>query len=421
MNTILMAPRTPTATRGRVLAIEPDPARAQALRDLITDRVGAACEIVTRSQEAIRSIDAQVPDLVLTSIFLPPREEAELTAHLQTLPAAAHVQVITLPYLIDLEAERRSSSKVLNFLRPPALARPVAPAVVGEQIEAYLERARERSAGRSPRLSARVPFQQAADAAVVRRLEGPCPERATGSTRAEGAFAPRVPKLGQAHANDRRRERRRSAGELPWLWSMKLPSGSDVKVVDISSQGVLLETASKITPGTAIDLRVIGQDTNVCVPARMVRTEVASVDALGVRYRVAAAFVSSLDIRGLDAQRVGASVRPAALADLLARVLRELDEGAGPVAVRSSFEQGLRGLLPVKDVQILDTPFLPGGGAESVYFSIPGTAGQRSILQAIFERDYQPTAKEFRLLKAAAGLAAVILEFAHSEARLIRA
>jgi hypothetical protein len=182
--------------------------------------------------------------------------------------------------------------------------------------------------------------------------------------------------------------------------------------VDISREGALLETSSKFTKGSTVDLRLIGQDTDVSVPARLTRTEVAAVDARGVKYRVGAAFVSSVAIRGLEEQPDVSSVKPTALADLLAQVLAGLDRGSGPAAARTSFEEGLRRLLPVQDVQIRRAPVIPPDGSESIYFTVPATAGAQPILQAIFEPNYQPSAKEFTLLKAAARVAAVVLEFA---------
>lgn len=404
------------------------------MRDLIRERVGAECEFVTTGRDAIPSIDLRFPDLVLTSIFLPPRDAAELNAHLQKLPGAAHVQVITLPYLIDVEDRRQGTSNVLRFIkRRSPLLRPVDPRIVGEQIQAYLEQAQVLST-RAVRTARSGGFGSPFDSSGhVRSLRagldtsarsGPFDSPVTYARSGQAAgdaearvFAARVHKLGRAHASDRRRVRRRSAGELPWLWTVRLPSGTDLNVVDISSEGVLLETTSKITPGTAIDLRVIGQDTNVCVPARMMRTEVAAVGPMGVRYRVAAAFVRSLDIRGLEAPPVAGPVRPMALADLFARVLREMDQGGDAAALRSSFGQGLRRLLPVQDVQIRETPIIPGKGSESVYFTVPSTSGSQSILQAVFEPECQPTAQEFRLLKAAAGLAAAVLELARPGTR----
>ena len=210
---------------------------------------------------------------------------------------------------------------------------------------------------------------------------------------------------------DRRGARRRASGELPWLWTVKLPGGSQVSVVDISSTGVLLETASRMTDGSTVDLQLLGQGTNVTVPARMIRTQVAAVTGLGVKYRVAAAFAHDLALPGLHSGSAS-PVMPKVLADLLHRVLSEADHGSDGAALRASFEQEVRQLLPVRDIQIRQKPVIAERGAESIYFTVPHGSGAQPILQAIFEPDYAPTAMDFRLLKAAANLAAVVLEFA---------
>jgi hypothetical protein len=103
---------------------------------------------------------------------------------------------------------------------------------------------------------------------------------------------------------------------------------------------------------------------------------------------------------------------PRVLGDLLRRVLSEADRGSDAAALRAAFEQELRQLLPVRDIQIRQKPVIAERGAESIYFTVPHGSGAQPILQAIFEPDYAPTAMDFRLLKAAASLAAVVLEFA---------
>jgi hypothetical protein len=218
--------------------------------------------------------------------------------------------------------------------------------------------------------------------------------------------------LGGSDATDRRRARRRPAAELPGLWVVRVPLCPEAKVVDISSTGVLVETNSKITPGSTLDLQVLGKNINIRVPARMVRSEVASVDRLGVKYRAAAAFSHEVDIVGVDAAPPDSSQTPKVLADMLARVLADADHGFSDSSLRVRFEQELRRLLPVREIRIRRTPMIPHERTESVYFTVPRPSGSRPILQAVFEPDYQPSAMEFRILKAAAGLAAVILELA---------
>ena len=40
-----------------------------------------------------------MPDLILVSALLSPRDEAEFTSYLRTLPDAAHLQTLTIPML----------------------------------------------------------------------------------------------------------------------------------------------------------------------------------------------------------------------------------------------------------------------------------------------------------------------------------
>ena len=413
MNSILM-PRVPqrrTESQGRILAIEPDAVRATMLRNLMP---GDLCELtVVKSVEAaVESIADQIPDLVLTSTFLPPADEAALTAHLRRVPTASHLQVITVPHFIDShDGSERGPSKVLSFLTwRSALARPACtPDTVREQIDTYLEQARTDRlmfAGRQA-----IPVGLDAPVTLDRQPE----TRLLQATAADVntlSNAGHLFKLGRAHANDRRGARRQASGELPWLWTVKLPWGADVKVVDISTQGVLLETTSKITPGRTVDLRLLGQDKDLNVPARAIRSEVASVDAMGVRYRVAAAFSRPIEIFGAEPQPASATVMPTALGELLARVLSDVDYTSKSSEPRAKFEQGLRRLLSVRDIQIRQKPVIPSRGSESIYFKVPVTSDNQPVLQAIFDPDHQPSAIEFRFLKAAASLAAVVLEFA---------
>src|SRR5262245_21233745 len=89
----------------RVLMIEPDTKRAVVLRNALRPRLDADLVIVHGIEEALRSIAKQIPDLVLTSTFLAPEDEATLTAHLKQIPDAAHVQVVNAPYFLDVNGE----------------------------------------------------------------------------------------------------------------------------------------------------------------------------------------------------------------------------------------------------------------------------------------------------------------------------
>ena len=171
---------------------------------------------------------------------------------------------------------------------------------------------------------------------------------------------------------DRRRAPRRRGTDVPSLWTIRLPWGDAVRIVDISNSGVLLESGSKVTPGTTIELQLLGEGTNLFVPARTIRTDVANVDGLGVRYQLAAAFshdVSLLD--GAATRTDGAGRSPGALADVLRNALADVESTARSSEVRARFESDLRGLLGLRDVQIRETPAIPNRASESILLHNP--------------------------------------------------
>jgi CheY-like chemotaxis protein len=407
MNSLLVSPRGRGQEPGRILAIESDPERSKTLEQVLRGHVRAHLVVVKSVDQAIRSMMEKLPDLILTSPFLKPAEEAALSTHLRRTPPAAHVQVITVPHSIetDDDAGRSTPPRMLGFLRRRSTAPSAcAPDTLRNEIEAYLVEAR---AART-RLSVGLSHSLCVTTALApRTVPAPAPIVVAQSV------VRRPHLLGGSEATDRRRARRRPATELPGLWAVRFPLCPEAKVVDISSTGVLVETSSKISPGGTLDLHVLGQNIDFRVPARMVRSEVASVDRLGVKYRAAAAFSHELDIAGLQmAAPPDASTMPKVLADMLARVLSDVDRRSSDASLRARFEQELRQLLPVREIKIRRTPVIPDETTESVYFTVPRASGSRPILQAVFEPDYLPSAIEFRILKAAAGVAAVILEFA---------
>ena len=174
-------------------------------------------------------------------------------------------------------------------------------------------------------------------------------DKSSASSVSAGRTAPSKP-------SDRRRATRHNRDAVPWLWSAKLPWGTEVTLVDVSKTGVLVETTSRITLGSTLDLQFLGQNTNVSVPARILRSDVAQVDALGVKYRVAAAFNRDLELLEPCEDASDVSVKPAALAEMLARVLADVDSGSGPLALRARFEDELRKMLPVRNIQIRQSP-----------------------------------------------------------------
>ena len=80
-----------------VLVVQPDDAQADVLRSIFAKRVGAELVMVYSTAEAVEEITARIPDLILLSTLLSPRDEDLLIAHLRSLEGASHLQTITIP------------------------------------------------------------------------------------------------------------------------------------------------------------------------------------------------------------------------------------------------------------------------------------------------------------------------------------
>jgi hypothetical protein len=128
-----------------IVAIEPDRGQANQLKAMVRAKLRAELVLADTAAAALKALGDRVPDLVLTSAFLSPRDEAALAERLRTLEAAAsHVQTLTIPVL-DAPKPAHSGRGVLSsLLRDRAnSAAPDGcdPAVFAEQCAAYLERA----------------------------------------------------------------------------------------------------------------------------------------------------------------------------------------------------------------------------------------------------------------------------------------
>lgn len=80
-----------------VLVVQPDDVQADVLQRIFAKRVGAELVMVRSTMEAVDEIAARMPDLILLSALLSPRDEDTLIAHLRSLDGASHLQTITIP------------------------------------------------------------------------------------------------------------------------------------------------------------------------------------------------------------------------------------------------------------------------------------------------------------------------------------
>jgi hypothetical protein len=207
-----------------------------------------------------------------------------------------------------------------------------------------------------------------------------------------------------------RRAARMTRSDLPWLAAVKLPWGLEVGLLNISETGMLVETSSKFAPGSVAQFQLCGADDDtLMVSAKFVRSEIATVNGLGVKYHAAAIFEKPLDLESSPRTEAESARSSAQLADWLLAISTELRGDVDPDRLRERLEEGLLRLISARDVRILDEPGPTPEGCESVCFAIPRSESTPSVLQVSFDGGYLVSEADFRLLQAAAALAAVIL------------
>ncbi len=94
-----------------VLVIEPDSMQAGVVKRVLRERVGADCVLADSKDAALASLRAHIPDLILVSALLSPRDEADLSDHLRDLENAEHLQTLTIPLLATGPAIEPTSKK----------------------------------------------------------------------------------------------------------------------------------------------------------------------------------------------------------------------------------------------------------------------------------------------------------------------
>ena len=94
-----------------ILVVQPDPLQGKILHD-VAHRIGAELVLVDSTKRAVEAIARTIPDLILLSVLLSPREEDKLMARLRSLEGASHLQTLTLPEFRSGDGERAQAPQV---------------------------------------------------------------------------------------------------------------------------------------------------------------------------------------------------------------------------------------------------------------------------------------------------------------------
>jgi hypothetical protein len=128
-----------------ILAIEPDRRQAAQIKAMVRARLEAELVLAESAEQALAEIGDRVPDLILTSVLLSPKDEVALDQRLRALDGtASYVQTLTIPMLAAPEKPKRARGMLsaLRRERPKTMPDGCDPAVFAEQCAEYLERAR---------------------------------------------------------------------------------------------------------------------------------------------------------------------------------------------------------------------------------------------------------------------------------------
>ena len=143
---------------------------------------------------------------------------------------------------------------------------------------------------------------------------------------------------------DRRAHRRRGASDLDWLQAVRLLGGAgyDVRLVDLSEGGALIEVDAPLRPGVTLTLEMTGPGVVAAVPLEVLRCYIAKLRGETAIYRGACVFAHLIELPGRTEQPVPPLPAPAAasfvgtdkaLKYLLERCVSSGAPGAGSVTL----------------------------------------------------------------------------------------
>ena len=147
-----------------VLAVEPDHRQASILKRIIRDQVRADLVLVDSRDAAVAALTARIPDVILLTALLSPRDEEELVSYLRTLAGAQHIQTHTIPQLASTAAdmEQKGGGGLFGKLLgkkdsgPKATMGGCDPDLFADEIRTFIETATERKSESVEALQQRV-------------------------------------------------------------------------------------------------------------------------------------------------------------------------------------------------------------------------------------------------------------------------
>jgi hypothetical protein len=388
----------------RIVAIEPDRECGRALRRRVREWAGAEVFVVDSAAAALSAVAEMAPDLILISATAPPADDAHFTACLHALPAGRHLQILSVPPLVDeaMLAPATDRGPLQIFGRRPVHPWPAYDAdALGARVREAVRQARD-SRGERRQLAAEL---VASGVRVGGPAEGHVPLPVAVQ---ELTFEELLARCGMGAQHPR--AHRWTGDDVPWLSHVTWPWGVDVRLLNISSSGMLIESDATLSVGHTTEFQLRAGGAPRLVSARVVRSVDAGVTANRRTYRTAAVFEQALvPLAPRPMPWRAPHTPPAPLAALLTWVQDESRRGVPAERLRLWFELGVQQAVGAREVYVSAAPVRLEQAGDTVFFDLPSDEGGDMILQATFEPDRGPSAQALEMLRAAATMATSVL------------
>ena len=282
-----------------ILAIEPDRERSVILKRLVKESLNIDVVLAESADQAIARLTEAPPDVILTSSLLAPHEDDHIATHLRLSPALDHLPVLTIPPLVEHAAKTPKRSLLSRVLPRLRRRQPISPTydfrAVAMRIEEALEESRMSARHNEDDRPARLMLLEAKRTLLLEAGRGPDQSEPVGLAQLDTELRSFV---------DRRdhtaRAQRWDGDQLPWLSGVRLTWGADLRLINISRSGLLVESGVRFTLGNRADFELESAEQGLIVNARVVRADVSQAGSLGVKYIAAAVFERPFQI--LDPQ-----------------------------------------------------------------------------------------------------------------------
>lgn len=184
--------------------------------------------------------------------------------------------------------------------------------------------------------------------------------------------------------SERRGHLRLGPDDVRWLRSARLKYGPDVRVIDISAGGILVETEGQLRPDSNIVFELSGPLNSILIPSKVLRCRVASFDEV-MRYQGACAFKRPLDIPDLPTQAMAKGAPPARVArpkessSTWQKVVARFLDGRLVRGYTADFHPSKPQLHLSAEPQSSDTLFLPLSQLKALFFVRDFTGDQNYV------------------------------------------